>query len=253
MGEQAPITEQRTWGPAVIEPAARLTPNPRLPEAVVLCFFTEVIARIAERAEVVEELSWAHGIHPIYRLEVGDVAVGVMHPGVGAPLSAGLLEGAIAYGGKRFVAVGGCGALVPDLALGHVIVPTAAIRDEGTSYHYLPPSRTVVVDEHAVAALCGVLEASGAPYVRGITWTTDAPYRETREMVDRRRAEGAIAVEMETAAFAAVAQRRGVAFCQILYAGDDLADDDYDDRGWQRAHDVRERLFQLAAETALAL
>jgi uridine phosphorylase len=224
-----------------------------MPERIVLCFFREVVERIAREATVVVGLEWAHAVHEIYRVEIDGRPLGVMHPGVGAPLAAGLMEQAIGYGGRRFVAVGGCGVLVPDLVLGHVIVPTAAIRDEGTSYHYLPPSRTTDLDPDAVAAAVKVLNRHGTPHLTGITWTTDAPYRETQEIVARRRAEGAITVEMETSAFAAVAQRRGVTFGQLLYAGDALGEDTYDDRKWQSAHDVRETLFWLAAEVALEL
>jgi uridine phosphorylase len=250
---ESPITEHRSWGPAVIEPSEHVARAPGMPAAVVMCFFTEVLERATANAPVVAAMSWAHAVHRIWVLDVDGQQVGVMHPGVGAPLSAGLFEGAIAHGGSKFVAVGGCGALVPDLALGHVIVPTAAIRDEGTSYHYLPPSRTVKLDPAVADTLTGVLDRHHTPYVRGLTWTTDAPYRETREIVDRRTAEGAIVVEMETAAFAAVARRRSVAFGQLLYAGDDLAGEVYDTRDWTRAHDVRETLFWLAVEAALAL
>lgn len=250
----APIVEHRgDWGRAVIEPSERSAPRADMPEAVVLCFFREVLDRVTAGAPVVAAPRWAHAPHEIWRIEVDGRPLAVMHPGVGAPLAAGLLEQAIAYGGRRFVAVGGCGVLVPELALGHVIVPTGAIRDEGTSYHYLPPARTVEIDPKAVAAARTVLDRNAAPYVTGLTWTTDAVYRETVEIVDRRRAEGAVAVEMETAALAAVAQRRGVPFGQLLYAGDTLAGETYDTRDWWTAYDVREELFRLAAETALEL
>ncbi len=248
----APIVEDRPDGEAILEPSRRIGPHPRMPEAVVLCFFTEVLRAVGNEADELARLTWEHGVHPIYRLETPEGAVGVMHPGVGAPMAAGMLEGAIAYGGRRFVAAGGCGVLVPELTLGHVIVPTAAIRDEGTSYHYLPAARTIDLDPEVTAPICRVLDAAAAPYVTGTTWTTDAPYRETRAVVDRRRAEGAIAVEMECSAFAAVARFRGVRFGQILYAGDDLSGEEHDNRGWQRAKDIRRRLFDLAVRAALA-
>lgn len=249
-----PIIEDRgDFGPAVIEPASLLKVRPEMPERVVLCFFREVVERVAAGAPIVAELNWAHARHPIRRIEVRGEPLAVLVPGVGAPLSAGMLEEAIAYGGKRFVAVGGCGALVPELALGHVIVPTAALRDEGASYHYLPPSRTVELDPRAVSAARKVLARAGVPYVTGVTWTTDAPYRETPEVVERRRAEGAITVEMEAAAFAAVARRRGVRFGQLLYAGDSLAGEAWDPRSWWTAHDVRQSMFELATEVALEL
>ena len=75
------------------------------------------------------------------------------------------------------------------------------------------------------------LEAHHVPYVPGKTWTTDALYRETRGKVERRVAEGCLTVEMEAAAFFAVAAFRGVTFGQLLYAGDDLSGDAWDQRG----------------------
>jgi uridine phosphorylase len=89
--------------------------------------------------------------------------------------------------------------------------------------------------------------------VLGKTWTTDAIYRETPARIARRRAEGCITVEMEAAAFFAVAQFRGVTFGQILYGGDDVSGDLWDDRDWDRQTSTREKLFWLAAEACLRL
>ena len=143
--------------------------------------------------------------------------------------------------------------LVPEIALGHVIVPTAAIRDEGTSYHYLAPSREVQPTPEALAAIVATLERHGVPHVTGKTWTTDALYRETREKAARRVAEGCLTVEMEAAAFFAVAWFRGISFGQLLYAGDDLSGDVWNARGWDGHETGRQQLFQLAAEAVLTL
>jgi uridine phosphorylase len=137
--------------------------------------------------------------------------------------------------------------------LGHLVVPTSAVRDEGTSYHYLPPDRQVEASELAVAAIRATLDAHGVPYVTGPTWTTDGIYRETRERMRRRREEGCLTVEMEAAALFAVAAFRGVTIGQILYAGDDLSGDAWDERGWLGDAEGRERLFWLAAESVLRL
>ena len=143
--------------------------------------------------------------------------------------------------------------LVPELALGHVVVPTSAIRDEGTSYHYLPPGREVATNPDAVAAILATLEGHKVPYLTGKTWTTDGFYRETRAKVTRRVAEGCLTVEMEAAACLAVAEFRGVPFGQLLYAGDDLSGEHWDERGWVRHASGREMLFRLAAESVLRL
>jgi uridine phosphorylase len=172
---------------------------------------------------------------------------------VGAPIAAARLERAIALGARKFIACGGAGALDgARLPVGHVVVPTAAIRDEGTSYHYLPPGREVEPSPHAVKAIEQVLRNRGIPYLSAKTWTTDGVYRETRGRVERRRGEGAMVVEMEAAAFFAVARFRGVDFGQLLYAADDVSGDEWDQRDWTR-HQAREQIFELAAEAALKL
>ncbi len=227
----------------------------RLPAVAVACFFGDVVARVASErgARLVGHLTAEHGQHDLWELEHDGQPLAFFQPGLGAPLSAGFLEEVIAYGCRTIVACGGAGALNDDLALGHVIVVSAALRDEGTSFHYLPPSRSVEADPAVVSRLEAWLEGQGVPHTTGMTWTTDAFYRETRAKVARRRAEGCITVEMEASALIAVAAFRSVRFGQLLYAGDSLAGEDWDHRSWVKAHDARERLFWLAAGAAVDL
>jgi uridine phosphorylase len=135
----------------------------------------------------------------------------------------------------------------------HAIVVTSALRDEGTSFHYLPPSREVVAESSVVAMLTAVVGKRGIPTVAGRTWTTDGLFRETPGRVARRRAEGCVTVEMESSALLAVAAFRQINFGQLLYAGDDLSGEVWDDRDWRQAIEVRRLLLDLAAETALAI
>jgi uridine phosphorylase len=97
------------------------------------------------------------------------------------------------------------------------------------------------------------LRRADVPYVLAKTWTTDAIYRETRGKIEARRDEGCACVEMEAAAFFAVARFRGVHFGQILYAGDDCSGEMWDSRKWQSHQSIRERLFWLAAEACVEL
>jgi uridine phosphorylase len=249
-----PILEFDPSPEAVIEPSAVIEPRD-VPAHVVLCYFQEIIEDVVREhgGQEVARLRSEIGENPIYEIEYAGSRLAIVHPGVGAPLAAGSLEELIALGCRVFMAAGGAGVLVPELALGHVIVPTAAIRDEGTSYHYLPPSREVAADQDAVAAIIATLVRHEVPYVIGKTWTTDALYRETRTKVARRVAEGCLAVEMEAAACFAVAAFRGVPFGQLLYAGDDLSGERWDQRGWDRHASGREVLFRLAAESVLRL
>jgi uridine phosphorylase len=252
--DDAPILELDPSPTAVIEPNEVIDPID-VPAHVVLCFFQDVIEKVVAEHDgrQLDVLISEIGHNPIWELSYEGRRLALVHPGVGAPLAAAFLEELIARGCRSFVACGGAGVLVPDVALGHVIVPTAAVRDEGTSYHYLRASRTAEPSQAAIGAIVDALERHHVPYVTGATWTTDAIYRETRGKLERRVAEGCLTVEMEAAAFFAVAAFRGVTFGQLLYAGDDLSGDAWNQRGWDDHAEGRELLFRLAAEAVLAL
>jgi uridine phosphorylase len=254
MAAEYPILEFDADERAVIEPNMLIEPLD-VPRRAVPCFFRDVIERVCVEggATVVAQLESAHGLHDVYEIEWQAHAIAVYHPGVGASLSGAFLEEIIQTGCRVFVAVGGAGGLVPDLTVGHVVVPTAAVRDEGTSYHYLPPGAASEPSPAAVAAIEKVLQAHRVPFVTGKVWTTDAPYRETRGKVERRVTEGCLAVDMEAAAFYAIARFRDVTFGQILAAADDLSQDQWDDRGFIPDTSVRERLFWLAVEACASI
>ncbi|TET97822.1 MAG: purine-nucleoside phosphorylase [Anaerolineales bacterium] len=249
-----PILEFDPDRKAFVEPSDIADPLD-VSEHCIICFFGEVIEKVVSehKAEVLTHNRWEDGPHPLYEIEYSGRRLAFFHPGVGAPLSSGILEEVIAFGCRKFIAIGGCGVLERDMEVGKLIVVSSAVRDEGVSYHYLPPAREVEAQPDVVSKVEGVLKDRGIPFILGKTWTTDAPYRETRSRIDARRGEGCIAVEMEAAAMMSVAEFRKVAFGQILYAGDDLSGDDWDNRGWQSRGDVRDRLFWLAADACLRL
>jgi uridine phosphorylase len=136
---------------------------------------------------------------------------------------------------------------------GHVIIPAKALRDEGTSFHYLEPSRFIEADKKVVRKLEAVLEKNGVPYTIGATWTTDAIFRETRGKVAKRRAEGCITVEMECAAFLAVAKFRQVPLGQYLEAYDDVSGETWDARKMENRLALQEKLFWFSVEACLSL
>jgi uridine phosphorylase len=221
----------------------------------VACFFQEVIESECVRAgaRIVATLAAEHGTHPVYAVERGGRSVAVFHPGVGAPLAVAFLEEVVALGVRAVVACGGAGAVSKALVHGHVVLVSSAVRDEGTSYHYQPPSREIAADPTTIEIVREVLENRKVPFVEGKTWTTDAPYRETRGKIAQRAEEGCLTVEMEAAAFLSVAAFRGVRFASLLYAGDDVSGDLWDARRWTHSQPVRTRLFDVAMDSALAL
>lgn len=254
MDARPPILEFDPETIALIEPS-RLIRQQNAPEHCVICFFHEVVEQVVQEhsPQVIAQRRWEDGPHPLYEIPYQGRRLAFFHPGVGAALGAGLLETAIAYGCRKFIVCGGCGVLVKNTQVGHLTIIQAAVRDEGVSYHYLPPGREVLAHPLAVAALEDTLKSKGIPYQVGKSWTTDAPYRETPNKIAWRRNEGCSVVEMEAAALMAVAQFRGVILGQMVYAGDDLSGDEWDHRGWQSRQEVRQELFWLAAEACLRL
>jgi uridine phosphorylase len=248
----APILEFDPAPTAILEPSELFSPVD-VPERCVICFFDEVVQGLAAsgRARVIAESRSEIGTHPLYELDVDGERLAVFHPGIGAPLAVGLLEEMIARGCRKFIACGGAGVLKREIAVGHLLIPTSAVRDEGTSYHYLPPSHEAAASLQAVAAIERVLQRRLVDYLLTKTWTTDAIYRETSAKAAARLAEGCLTVEMEAAAFFAVAQFRGVQLGQILYGGDAVIHGAWDSRDWISRTSMREQLFWLAAEIVL--
>jgi uridine phosphorylase len=249
-----PILEHDFQSDAKIEPSRTIKPRD-VPEHCVISFFREVNEKavLEKQAKVAVPNRWEDGEHPVYEIEHRGRRLAFFHPGVGAPIAAGLLEEAIAFGCRIFVVVGGAGVLDKGLTVGKLILVDSAIRDEGLSYHYIEPGREIQAQPQMLDTLRSALTKRGVPFVIGKTWTTDAPYRETQSMIDARRAEGCLTVEMEAASLMAVAQFRKVLLGQILYAGDDLSGENWDKRGWQSRQEVRENLFWLAADACLEL
>jgi len=143
--------------------------------------------------------------------------------GLGAPIVAAQAEELIALGARRIVSVALAGGIQPDLSAGTIVVPDGALRDEGTSHHYLPPGDEIAADRVLAEQLVDLIGERAAAPRRGRTWSTDAPYRETRAEVRHHQAAGVLTVDMELAALLAVAAARGVPAAGVLVVGDSLA------------------------------
>lgn len=250
-----PILEFDPNPTAFIDPSHNIAPVPDMPERMVICFYSEAIAAVLEecphravasvRSEGFELTSYA----VVWKGR----EVGLIQAMVGAPIAAGMIDELSAMGARKFMVTGSCGVLQPDIAIGHLIIPNAAVRDEGTSYHYAPPAREIGADPAAVAAIERVLTERGVPYITAKTWTIDSFYRETPAKIALRREEGCVSVEMEASAFMAAAQFRGVTLGQILYAGDTLGGEAWDRRGFETRADIRRSLLDLTLDICLQL
>lgn len=208
-----------------------------LPRRAVLAFLDECVDERAaqEGWPVALRFESITKPYPVYIAQHAGQKVCVLRMPVGAAAAAQLLDWLIGYGVRQAVAVGSCGALA-DLPENAFLIPERALRDEGASYHYLPPARTVETGAAARAAIEQALDAAGLPWAGCMTWTTDGFFRETKALTAYRREEGCTVVEMECAALAACAQFRGVEFGQLLFTADSLANAErHDARSWGMA------------------
>lgn len=249
MADVPPILEFDPDRTALIDPRSE-PPIPGAPRAAVACFFPALIDELTEAGQVLRKLP---SLGNLWAIEYAGEPLALFYPGQGASLAAVTVERVLASGVGAIVACGGAGAVVPDLALGHVVVVDSAVRDEGTSYHYLPPSREVSAPEKVVTVLRDVAHESRVPYTVGKSWTTDGFFRETPGRIKRRSDEGCIVVEAEAAALLAVGEFRDVPIGLLLFAGDDVSGAVRYDRGWRTARDIHMKLFHLAARSALKL
>lgn len=169
------------------------------------------------------------GVHiPVYKLKFNNRNFAIARAIIGGPGTAGVAEELIAMGAKKILIYGTCGTLDKNILKGHFVIPTAAYRDEGTSYHYVEPSDYIEIK--TAKKLCSIFDELGIPYVKGKTWTTDAIYRETAGNMKKRKEDGCKVVEMECASIMAVSQFRNIPVYQFLYGDDTLDGTQWDRR-----------------------
>lgn len=170
----------------------------------------------------------------IYEVEVNNELFTLCQAPLGASAATQLIDWLIGYGVKEILTVGTAGALV-DLPENVMLLPRRAIREEGTSFHYMKPGQFVDLNSDFLNKIKQTMQNLNLSYKEVTTWTTDGFFRETSKKVDQFRELGASTVEMECAALAACAQFRKVDFAQILFTADLLANNEHDNRNWGEA------------------
>lgn len=233
MKNEIPILEFDTAQRAVIDPTHEEL-DLKLPEKCVFAFLGDYIDVYAAKtnARLVSHFISATKHYPIYITRYKGEEIVLCQAPVGAAPAAQILDWLIGYGVRKIISAGSCGSLetFPESTF---LVPRKALRDEGTSYHYAPPSRFMEISERARRAMEETIQEHGMNYQEVITWSTDGFFRETREKVAYRKSEGCSVVEMECSALAAVSAFRGATWGMILYTADSLADvEKYDMRNW---------------------
>lgn len=213
-------------------------------DKLIITFFPEVIDKLAAEGKITLERTVA-GENPalIYRFADADILITLGF--VGCPACAGNLDLFNCMGVTRVMFCGGGGVLDKNIEVGQILVVDGAIRDEGFSYHYIEPSRYIYTNPEVTEKITQYLEENSISYIRGLTWTTDAIFRETSDRIARRKEEGAKIVEMEQAGCIAVSQFRGFAYGALIYGGDDVSQDEWNNRGWRSREGIRYDLVML--------
>ena len=243
--------------PAVIEPTDRsLLGGGEICETIILSFNGEIVERIKQMDGVYEGgyLTNLNGKFPWYIYEVDGLKLAVTMATIGASMVVGFLEELKARGFNNFIVLGSCGVLDQSIQADKIILPSSALRDEGTSYHYAPASDEISYDEALLSTLENALDKYGIEHIRTKAWTTDAFYRETAAKVKRRLAAGAKVVDMEASAIMAWAQYRYAKVYQFFYTADYVNhhNHEWDARRKERKADAM-TFFDIAVSIALEL
>ena len=185
-------------------------PRDSVPEVCVLEFDGDLTDWLVGTGLATRWRPWACFHTCMETVEVDGESTGVIARTIGGPYAVLVAEQLAASGARVILGLTSAGQVSPGLAIPSLVIPTTAIRDEGTSYHYLPAAESVDADAGPAAALQEELGGLGLPVVTGPVWTTDAPYRETAVQLKRHARNGILAVEMQAASLFAFGAARGV-------------------------------------------
>lgn len=252
MKNQIPILEFDTELESVIMPDHEKL-DLHLPKKSVFAFLGEYIDKYAKTHKCKQVATFVSVTkeYPVYEIKYRGEDICLCQAPVGAAAATQFMDWLIGYGVREIISAGSCGTL-EDFPENTFLIPKKALRDEGTSYHYLMPSRYVKVNTVALSAIKKTLHAHGLKYIEVISWSTDGFYRETKEKVLYRKEEGCSVVEMESSALAACAQMRGAIWGEILFTADSLSNiDKYDERNW--GEDSFEYALKLCLDAVVEL
>lgn len=239
---------------AIITPASLFGEQKKICDIAIATFSREIYSAVLERYpnEQISEISAANRIRPVHLLPLdADLKAVFYLSEIGSALAGtDVIEVNWKTGANKFILFGSAGALDQEATAGKYVIPTAAYRDEGMSYHYAPPSDYISIPK--ADYLEGFFAENHLPFVKGKVWTTDALYMETRELVRRRKADGCIAVEMELAGVQAVCNYHGLELYDFLVTGDVVDQQVYSPEGLTEANHSFDK-FDIAVMIAKSL
>jgi uridine phosphorylase len=256
--KRTPIIDHDTAEAPVFEPGNLLDgarrqkrlPDGRVPAGCVLDMDGELVERLVTSGRAAADPAWPCFHTKLYRWRAGDAEVGVVGGTVGAPFAVLVAEELFASGCEALVTVSSAGLVASDARPPFFVLIERALRDEGTSYHYLPAARYAEADPSLTNTVARALIGTATPLLRGASWTTDAPFRETQSLIVARRAEGILSVEMEAAALLAMGRTLGRPVACLAHVTNAMATrpDDFDKGG----HDAQEEALAICLRAVIA-
>ena len=234
----------------IITPAKIFGEKRRVCKTCIVTFSEKILQNALQSYDCAQiaKIGACNGSVPIYGLRDGNRTIAVYLSAIGSAVAAtDIIETSWLTGAENFIVFGSAGSLNREATAGKLVVPTAAYRDEGMSYHYVPAAPYIAMP--GAKQVAEVFDRLGIPYVQGRTWTTDALYRETCARMLQRREEGCLCVEMEAAGAQAVCSHYGLDLYYFLMTGDVLDLPEWDVGELRRANHCLDN-FRLALEIA---
>lgn len=210
---QSPLFEHELDAPSAFRPenvinAVRLSRGLAalsVPPICVLDFDGDLTDWLVSQGKATPFEPWACFHSKMHLVETDGLQCGVIARTIGGPYAVLIAEQLRVAGVQLILGLTSAGRVSPSLPLPCLVVVSSAVRDEGTSLHYLPPGEQVACPTPICDLLAKHLGRLGLPVVQGSVWTTDAPYRETTKQLQRHAAAGMLAVEMQAASLFAFA------------------------------------------------
>ncbi|HHU5220401.1 TPA: nucleoside phosphorylase [Streptococcus agalactiae] len=240
---------------AIINPEDINSPIKGFPKTVITCFARETFNRILEELphREIARTSVANLEIPIYELEFKGQKIGFFNAYVGASACVAILEDIIVFGMENLIVFGTCGVLDSSIEETSIIIPRSAIRDEGTSFHYSEVSSEIAVNTKFHEEFKSFLDRQAVSYTEGKVWTTDGIYRETVDKMLEHKRNGAICVDMECSAIAALSKFRNINHFQFFYSADNLDAEVWEARSLGNSEDLekKDKIAYIAMEFAI--
>ncbi|WP_125590681.1 nucleoside phosphorylase [Companilactobacillus jidongensis] len=216
----------------IIQATQIFEPIDDFPDTIIAPFFGDLFRKFVQdnNLEKIIDLGTINGNMNVYRYNFNGINLGLVLAPIGAPSCVARLEELLALGAKHFITFGTCGVLNNNIERGQLVIPTNAIRDEGTSYHYQPASDEISLNTLDIQTMENAFNKQTIPFIEGKTWTTDAFYRETTKKFTERKNSGCDFVDMETSAIIAWSKFRKVSAYPFFTTADNLDSSKWDQR-----------------------